>query len=112
MVEQLDQMWLKMRQLEVFRVCELANICDCEVPFALLASYVVALVDSGYVVEISGRMNPLKHGRYRLLRDTGKLAPILLKGISILSLGQYIWVDYAIYDANLDAYFPLVKEVA
>lgn len=113
MVDQLQNIWLKMRHLEVFQLRELVVFCDFEVHPSLLAAYMVALIEAGYITEISGKKNNLlKHGRYRLLRDTGEEAPILKKDIFIFFKGRYLKADYAVYDANLDVHFPLVKEVA
>jgi hypothetical protein len=114
MVDQLQNIWLKMRFLEVFSLADLVIFCDEEVPTNYMAGYVLSLIQAGYVIELSGKRNALRRGKgkYRLLRDTGEQAPVLQNGISLLYEGRYIWVKYAIYDPNLDAYFSLIKEEA
>jgi hypothetical protein len=108
---QLERIWSKMRNLEVFTLCQLAEFCDQDIPVNLLAAYILALLESGYLVEISGKRK-LNHGRYRLLRDSGEFAPILRKHIFVRVMGRFVEVEYAVYDPNIDFFFPLVKEEA
>ncbi|WP_016949797.1 hypothetical protein [Anabaena sp. PCC 7108] len=107
---QLERMWSKIRQLEVFSLCELTEFCDLEISIQLLATYILALKESGYLVELTGKRNLVTHGRYRLVRDLGQFAPILRESVSISVMGQSVQVKYAMYDPNEDFYFPLIKE--
>ncbi|MBD2570029.1 hypothetical protein [Anabaena lutea] len=104
---QFEQMWSKIRRLEVFCLHELAEFCDFEVSIPLLAAYILALTESGYLVELSGKRT---HRRYRLVRDLGQFAPILRESVPIRVMGRLVQVQYAMYDPNEDFYFPLIKE--
>ncbi|MBD2629890.1 hypothetical protein [Trichormus variabilis] len=107
---QFERMWAKIRRLEVFSLAELTEFCDFEVSIPILAAYILALKESGYLLELTGKRNLITHGRYRLVRDLGQFAPILRDSVSMQVMGQFVQINYAMYDPNEDFYFPLIKE--
>lgn len=90
------KMWDAMRILRVFTAPDILAVCELTNRRSAL-TFIGQLRRAGYVANVGGNVGLHEHRRYRLVRNTGPIAP------SLIGRGR------AIYDHNTDKEYPLER---